>query len=102
MSMGQREDTRIATCGYTLSINPCYGRIDMKRLGLCVILCVIALAGISLGQDATDPLFTFERQIGQLRPSGIRYDPVFDRFVWVDLNGQLVLADAATLSLIHI
>jgi len=74
----------------------------MKRLGLFVIFCVIALAGISFGQDATEPLFVFERQIGQLRPSGIRYEPVFDRFVWVDLNGQLVLADAATSSVQHV
>jgi WD40 repeat protein len=74
----------------------------MKRLWVCVSLCVIALAGISFGQDGSEPLFVFERQIGQLRPTGIQYDPVFDRFAWVDLNGQLVLADAATYSVQHV
>lgn len=70
----------------------------MTRLKLFVIFCIIALAGISLGQDTDIPVFVFERQVGQLRPSGIQYDPIFDRFVWVDLSGQLVLADASTFS----
>lgn len=101
--MGQNNETRINEAVYTRTINPINGRTAMKKLGLSVIFCLVAIAGIAFGQDeSSQPLFVLEREVGQLRPTGIQYDPIFDRFVWVDLDGQLVLVDAATYNVQHV
>lgn len=75
----------------------------MKRKPLFVSLSsliLLLIAGIAFARQP-DPLFTLERQFGELRPQGIQYDPNFDRFAWVERAGQLVLVDAATLATQH-
>lgn len=81
----------------------------MKRTALFVLFLLMALAGLTLAQDAPEgepavppPPFTLIQQFGQLPPQGIQYDANFDRFVMVDLQGQLLLVDAATYETQHI
>lgn len=74
----------------------------MKRIAFFAVLLIFSLAGSGLAQNAPSELFTEIRQIGRLRPQGIQYDPNFDRFVMVDLNGRLILVDAATFNTQHI
>jgi hypothetical protein len=69
----------------------------MSRKWLLAVFLLVSLAGIALAQNASpDSIFVPVRQIGPLRPAGIQYDPNFDRFVMVDLQGRLLLAAAAT------
>jgi hypothetical protein len=78
----------------------------MKRcflFGALLALFSLALGGFVLAQDSQEPpLFVFERQIGARPPGGVQYDPNFDRFVWTDTNGQLILADAKTYEPQHV
>ncbi|MFN8527302.1 MAG: hypothetical protein U0670_01670 [Anaerolineae bacterium] len=78
----------------------------MKRawfLVLVVLGVCISIGGIVVAQTTSGtPMFTPFRQIGLVRPQGIQYDPNFDRFVWVDLQGRLLLVDAATYQLQHV
>jgi WD40 repeat protein len=78
----------------------------MKRsflFGALLTLFSLALGGFVLAQDSQEPpLFVFERQIGARPPSVVQYDPNFDRFVWTDTDGQLVLADARTYDTQHV
>ena len=75
----------------------------MRRVLLLVAALIFSLAGIAWAQPTApaDPLFVPLRQIGQLRPQGIRYDPNFDRLVWVDELQRLLLVDAATYQPLH-
>lgn len=73
----------------------------MSRKYLLAVIVVLSLVSIALAQNDTSNIFVPIRQIGSLRPSGIQYDPNFDRLVMVDLRGRLVLADAATFETQH-
>src|SRR3954453_12822790 len=81
----------------------------MSRTKRSIFLVVPVLLIIGLwhvaqiaAQVAPGDLFTPVRTIGQSRPSGLHYDPNFDRFVWVDPPGQLVIVNAATLEPLHV
>jgi hypothetical protein len=74
----------------------------MNRKLFVILFLILSLVSITLAQNNRDNIFVPLRQIGILRPSGIQYDPNFDRFAMVDLQGQLVLADAATFQTQHI
>ena len=69
-----------------------------------VLLIVVGLwqAAQIVAQVAPGEMFAPVRTIGQSRPSGLRYDPNFDRFLWVDDQGQLVIVAAATLEPLHV
>src|SRR5689334_9415852 len=54
-----------------------------------------------LGQTNAEPTFTLIQEIGKLRPQGIEYDPNYDQLALTNLDGSLVLADAATLETRH-
>src|SRR5262249_38428613 len=80
----------------------------MSRKWFLAVFLLMSLAGIALAQSVAaqnpspDSIFVPVRQIGRLSPSGIQYDPNFDRFVMVDLQGRLLLADAATFETQHV
>lgn len=81
--------------------------MELARHKLFILLIVPALLIASLSRIAaqTAPeadLFEPVRTIGQDRPSGLLYDANFDRFVWVDEAGQLVVVDALTLAPLHV
>ncbi|MBC7812816.1 MAG: hypothetical protein H7175_16795, partial [Burkholderiales bacterium] len=67
-----------------------------------VLVALFALASIALSQGGGGPAFTLVQQIGREAPRGIEYDPNFDRVVMVDIDGQLVLADAANFETQHV
>jgi WD40 repeat protein len=71
-----------------------------------LIVCLALIAGAawthSAAQNAPPPDFTPILQVGQPPPSGIQYDPMADRFAWVDLAGRLVLVDAPTYQVEHV
>lgn len=67
-----------------------------------ILIITLLVAGIVFSQSSTDTPFTFVQQIGEVAPQGIQYDANFDRFVMVDIGGQLVLADAKTREIQHI
>ena len=69
-----------------------------------VLLIVVGLwqAAQIMAQVASEEMFTPVRTIGQSRPSGLHYDPNFDRFLWVDEQGQLVIVAAETLEPLHV
>ncbi len=66
---------------------------------LLAIIVSLVIVGVAVGQG-TSETFAVVQTIGQERPRGIRYDPNFDRFVWVDA-AALQLVDAATLEVQH-
>jgi len=74
----------------------------MKRLlPLLIVLFafligIFALSGAAFGQTGSDELLRSYRVIGRERPTGILYDPNFDRFAWTTPDGELVLVDART------
>ncbi len=73
----------------------------MKRTRVFLIALVsLVIAGVVMGQRGTS--FAPVQQFGQIHPQGMRYDPNFDRFAWVDPRGQLMLVDAATFETQHI
>ncbi|MCA9882500.1 MAG: hypothetical protein KC708_06000 [Anaerolineae bacterium] len=75
----------------------------MRRFLIPIVGVVILLAvGISIAQNSSPQSFTVFRQFGTLRPRGMIYDPNYDQFAWVDREGRLVLADAATYTPRHI
>ncbi|MEO8394287.1 MAG: WD40 repeat domain-containing protein, partial [Chloroflexota bacterium] len=81
----------------------------MSRTKRYLLLVVPVLLMIGLwhvaqiaAQVAPGDLFTPVRTLGQSRPSGLHYDPNFDRFAWVDPQGQLVIVNAATLEPLHV
>lgn len=76
-----------------------------KRFFLVLILpmlliTVFAHAAAQVSPES-DNLFQPIRTIGANRPAGLLYEPNFDRFVWVDAAGQLVIVDAETLAPRH-
>lgn len=72
-------------------------------LFLLPALLIAGLARMAAAQTApAAEVFEPVRTIGQDRPSGLRYDPNFDRFAWVDDAGQLVIVDAPTLAPLHV
>ena len=73
----------------------------MKRLAFFALILSFVLVGIVLGQTDAEPTFTLIQEIGKLRPQGIEYDPNFDQFALTNLDGSLVLTDAATLATRH-
>lgn len=80
-----------------------------RRFSLALLVFMLAVAVwwqaaqlVAQVDDETPDLFLPIRTIGATRPSGLRYEPVTDRFAWVDPQGQLVLVDAATLATQHI
>ena len=72
-----------------------------KKLVLVLILLVLLIAVFAHAAaqviPETDDLFLPIRTIGANRPAGLLYEPNFDRFAWVDEDGQLVLVNAETL-----
>ena len=76
----------------------------MKQKWLLVLfLLLLSAVGITWAQSGPPPeVFVPYRQIGELRPFGVQYDQNFDRFVWVDRDGRLVLVDAATYTVQHV
>lgn len=78
----------------------------MKRcflFGALLAVLSLTLGGFVLAQDSQHlPLFNLEQQIGAHPPSGVQYDPNFDRFVWTDTDGRLILADARTYETQHV
>lgn len=66
------------------------------------VFMTASVIGAAWAQNASDTLFIPIQQIGQRRPQGIRYDPVFDRLALVDLQGRLTLVDAASFQTQHI
>jgi hypothetical protein len=75
----------------------------MKRARI-LLSCLVSLVivGAALGQGEPGTSFTPVQQLGQIHPQGIRYDPNFDRFVWVDPRGRLLLVDAASYDIQHV
>lgn len=73
----------------------------MARKWLLVILMVASVVGIAFAQGTAPPLFEPLQQIGERRPGGILYNPVFDRLALVDLQGRLNLVDATTYQTQH-
>jgi hypothetical protein len=71
-------------------------RLRIVLLSMGMLLLLILSMGV-IAQDTPVQTFTLVSQIGDIRPTGIRYDRNFDRFVWVDKQGALVLVDAKTL-----
>ncbi|MCB9450242.1 MAG: PD40 domain-containing protein [Anaerolineaceae bacterium] len=74
----------------------------MARKWLLVFFMVLSVIGVVWAQGTPQPLFVPLQQIGERRPQGIHYDPVYDRLVLVDLQGRLLLADAATYTTQHV
>jgi hypothetical protein len=76
----------------------------MKRPYLLALIfpLMLILTGLALSQET--PLESFQRlrQIGQIAPQSIKYDPNFDRLVMVDAEGRLLLVDAKTFETQHI
>jgi WD40 repeat protein len=69
----------------------------MRRF-LVLLALALGSLGVVLAQNAPpDQAFTLIHQFGKLRPQGILYDANYDRLVWVDPGGRLLLVDAATL-----
>lgn len=60
---------------------------------------LIASAVLSQSTPTTD--FSLVQDIGLASPQGVKYDPNYDRFVMVDAQGRLVLADASTYEIQH-
>jgi WD40 repeat protein len=78
----------------------------MKRTVFFLLLCFGLLAGLAFAQDTPESepevaSVSLYREIGQRRPQGIQYDANFDRFAMVDLQGRLLLVDAATYTTQH-
>ncbi|MBL8160871.1 MAG: PD40 domain-containing protein [Anaerolineae bacterium] len=69
---------------------------------LLLVLMVVSVVSVVWAQGSEQSLFVPLQQIGERRPQGIRYDPVFDRLALVDLQGRLVLVDAASFQTQHI
>lgn len=69
----------------------------MKQRHLYLLLLILLgvaglMAGIGLSQDTLSEI----QRIGDIRPTGVQYDPNNHQFVWVDPQGRLILADAST------
>lgn len=73
----------------------------MARKWMLFLAIVLSFIGLVWAQGATR-WFVPVQQIGEPRPQGIEYDPAFDQLVMVDLEGRLLLADAATFTTQHI
>jgi hypothetical protein len=80
-----------------------------KKLPAVIVMMVLIVAVLwqaahiaAQVNQADSDLFVLVRTIGSARPSGIRYDPNFDRFAWVDAQGQLVIVNAATFEPIRV
>lgn len=69
---------------------------------LLLVVMVVSVVSAVWAQGSEQPLFVPLQQIGERRPQGIRYDPVFDRLALVDLQGRLALVDAASFQTQHI
>jgi hypothetical protein len=69
----------------------------MRRLLVLLALALGSLGAVLAQNAPPDQAFTLVRQFGKLRPQGILYDANYDRLVWVDPGGRLLLVDAATL-----
>jgi len=68
-------------------------------LGLLLVPLIVSIA---LGQTGAQPTFAQIQTIGKVRPQGIIYDSNFDQVAMVDLQGQLVIADARDFSTKHV
>lgn len=63
----------------------------------------VLITGILLSQDNPQPrAFTLMQQIGRQRPTGMLYNAHLDQLAMVDTSGQLVFADAATMTTTHV
>jgi len=78
------------------------GKIFMKRIVIFTVLIIVSVVGLALAQNTPERFFTPIQQIGQLRPQGIQYEPLFDQFVMVDLQGQLLLVNAENYETRHV
>lgn len=75
----------------------------MKQRTLYVfLLMVLVITGVFVGVGLSQDSITEIQRIGDNRPTGMKYDPNFHQFVWVNPQGQLVLADAKTYAPRHI
>lgn len=75
----------------------------MRRLVVpLTVALVLLVVGMALAQTTSQQSFTVLQQLGADRPRGIKYDPNYDQFAWVDDAGRLVLVDASTYTPEHI
>ena len=74
----------------------------MKRIVIFTVLIIVSVVGLALAQNTPERFFAPIQQIGQLRPQGIQYEPLFDQFVMVDLQGRLLLVNAENYETRHV
>jgi hypothetical protein len=69
---------------------------------LALFLFLMLITSAVWAQISTEPSFELVTEIGRPAPQVIRYDANFDRFVWTDTDGHLLLVDASTYEVQHV
>lgn len=72
------------------------------RTTTALLLVALCLAGFAVGIGLSQDTITEIQRIGDLRPTGLKYDVNFHQFVWVNPQGQLEIADATTYQSRHV
>lgn len=73
-----------------------------RRTTIALLLVALCLAGLAVGIGLSQDTITEIQRIGDLHPTGIKYDANFQQFIWVNPQGQLELADAKTYESRHV
>ncbi len=73
-----------------------------RRTTIALLLVALCLAGVAVGIGLSQDTITEIQRIGDLHPTGLKYDANFHQFVWVNPQGQLELADAETYESRHV
>jgi hypothetical protein len=69
---------------------------------LALFLLLALFSGAVWAQISSEHSFELVMEIGRPSPQVIKYDPNFDRFVWTDNDGRLLLVDASTYEVQHV